>query len=132
MAVCHRHRLDRLADQDGAVGGQYRIGRGHGEFELTRGVLRVELLDRYPLGVERGQQVVEVAGQLDHPGHPVRRPGARRRTVGRAEEPLDLERHPQPQPAIGGGADRTPGEGALAAGVGRAVLGPPVRRRPSF
>jgi hypothetical protein len=90
----------------------------------------MELLDRHLLGVERAQHVVDVARQLDQPGHPVCRPLARRTRSVPADEPLDLERHLQFQPEPG----RPPGHGAreaaLAGRVGLVLLGPPVDRCP--
>ena len=133
QAVPSGDRPDRLPQQQDLVGGRDRVQRRRRELELPGGVLRVQLehLDR--LGVQGGQQVVAVVGQLDHPGHPVRRPAARRTEllalIG-AERPLDLEAHPYVETGLGRARRHPPSEAALAARVLIAVLGVPVHRSP--
>ncbi len=133
QAVPARHRPHRLPHEQHLVRGAHRVERLGGELELSRGVLRVQLQHVHRLRGERGQHVMAVVRQLDHPGHAVRRAAARRTElpshVG-PHHPLDLEAHPDVEPVVGRLRRGPSREAALTTGMLVAVLGVPVHRRP--
>ncbi len=118
-----RDRADRLPDQHAVVRRADGVGRRDRDLKLARGVLRVELLDRDALLLQRLHDLPAVVRQLDHAGHAVP-------VLLGADGPLHLEAHPQLQAPLASLAGQAAGERALAPGVDPALLRVAVDRGP--
>ncbi len=132
QAVLHPQRTDGRPHQHGGVGGVHRRLCGHRQLELSRGVLRMELLDRHPLVGERDQQVPAVVARVGEPGQAVRRTldRGRERAALLGDHPLDLDRRPYGNAAAAQVVDEPAQQLARVKGVRRALLVEPLARRP--
>ena len=95
MPVCGRDPADGQAEQDVAVGGAHRCGRRHGNLELSRPGLGLDLVDVQALLLESRHEVGGELLDLEQAGGAEGRPPAqwaREREQGELDLEGDLER----------------------------------------
>jgi hypothetical protein len=133
QAVPEGDRADRLPREHAEVGRGDRFGGRDRQFELPAGVLGVELVDHHALPCHSVDDIPREVGQLDDPGHAVRRTltgGDEVVAIAPADDPLDLVPHAELDPGLPGASNHAADERPLARGVLHAVLSEPVGGRP--